>query len=109
MSFGSRLKEKREQLGLTQVQLAGLLGVTKGAIGNYETEVSSPKAEILYKVFDILHCDANYLFQDEMNAQSLNDRLSASESSMVKKYRELDTHGKEVVNLVLDAEHRRMR
>lgn len=107
MSFGSRLKEKREQLGLTQVQLAGLLGVTKGAIGNYETEVSSPKAEILYKVFDILHCDANYLFQDEMNTQSLENQLSIAESKIIKKYRELDFHGKSMVNLVLDEEHRR--
>ena len=62
MSFATRLKEQRERIGLTQVDLATALGVTKGAVGNYETGASSPKAEILYQLFDILHCDANYLF-----------------------------------------------
>ena len=64
MSFGTRLKARREQLGITQPQLAEMLGVSKGAIGNYETDANSPKATILFKVFDVLKCDANYLFQD---------------------------------------------
>ena len=54
MSFGSRLKARREQLGITQIQLAQKLGITKGAVGNYEAEISSPKADILYRVFDVL-------------------------------------------------------
>ena len=65
MSFGTRLKEKREALGITQPQLAEMLNVSKGAIGNWETDVNSPRATLLYDLFDILHCDANYLFQDE--------------------------------------------
>ena len=54
MSFGSRLKARREQLGITQIQLAQKLGITKGAVGNYEAGISSPKADILYRVFDVL-------------------------------------------------------
>ena len=52
MSFSQRLKERREKVGLTQMELANILGITKGAIGNYETGFSSPKADILYKLFD---------------------------------------------------------
>ena len=70
MSFGSRLRQRREQLGMTQQQLADALGITRAAIGNYEQEVSSPKADILYDVFDALKCDANFLFQDEMSELS---------------------------------------
>lgn len=66
MSFGSRLRQKRKEMGLKQSELGELLGVTGSAIGNYENNLSSPKAEILYKAFDVLHCDANFLFQDEM-------------------------------------------
>lgn len=69
MSFGTRLREKREELGMKQSELGKLLGVTGSAIGNYENGVSSPKADILYRVFDVLHCDANYLFQDEIREQ----------------------------------------
>lgn len=105
MSFGSRLKARREQLGITQVQLAQMLGVTKGAVGNYETEVSSPKADILYRVFDVLQCDANYLFQDEMNTQ---EEITASEMEHIKKYRTLDGYGKKMIDLVLNLEIQRL-
>lgn len=106
MSFGSRLKERREALGITQVQLAKMLGVTKGAIGNYETDANSPKATILYKVFDVLKCDANYLFQDEMRELQTDD-FTVPEIKMVRKYRNLDGYGKRAVDITLDHEHTR--
>lgn len=106
MSFGSRLKERREELGLKQGELGKLLGVTGSAIGNYENGVSSPKAEILYQVFDVLKCDANYLFQDEMKELETED-FTVPEIKMVKKYRALDEHGKGTVNVVLDWEYSR--
>lgn len=79
MSFGSRLRERREALGLKQGELGRMLGITGSAVGNYENGVSSPKADVLYRVFDVLKCDANYLFQDEMTEveetkQSVRDR-----------------------------------
>jgi len=66
MGIGKRIKERRDALGLTQEQLAKIIGVTKGSIANYENQVSHPKEPILYKLFDALQCDANNLFQDEM-------------------------------------------
>ena len=60
MSIGSRIKEARYQQGLTQEELAKAIGVTKGAIANYENEVSTPKIELLYKLFAALHCDAKW-------------------------------------------------
>lgn len=107
MSFGTRLKARREQLGITQPQLAEMLGVSKGAIGNYETDANSPKATILFKVFDVLKCDANYLFQDEMG-NSYPMKVSYDEYESIKKYRNLDDHGKELVNFTLDKETKRI-
>lgn len=107
MSFGSRLKARREQLGITQIQLAQKLGITKGAVGNYEAEISSPKADILYRVFDVLQCDANYLFQDEMKMQTYRDRATPEEMTHIKKYRTLDRYGKTMVDTVLDLECKR--
>lgn len=107
MSFGTRLKARREQLGITQPQLAEMLGVSKGAIGNYETDANSPKATILFKVFDVLKCDANYLFQDEMG-NNYPMKVSYDEYESIKKYRNLDDHGKELVNYTLDKETERI-
>ena len=110
MSFGSRLKERRESLNITQLQLAGLLGVSKGAIGNWETDVNSPRATLLYDLFDILKCDANYLFQDEMRNLRYKDKATPEEfENIIKKYRALDNHGQTIVNMVLEEEHKRCK
>lgn len=94
MSIGSRMKERREELGMTQTQLAEKIGVTKGAIGNYETDANSPKASIMYKIFEALQCDANFLYQDEMfDAASVV--LPAGEREILKSYRQLNDEGQE--------------
>ena len=108
MSFATRLKEQRIRMGLTQVQLANALGVSKGAVGNYEIGTSSPKADNLYQLFDILKCDANYLFQDEMRELHEAHAIPDEMENLVKKYRTLDGHGKEMVDFVLDKEAERV-
>ena len=107
MSFASRLKSQRERMGLTQIQLASLLGVTKGAIGNYETGHSSPKAEVLFKVFDVLQCDANYLFQDEMSSLHEETATPDEMADLVRKFRKLTPYGQEAVISVLNIELKR--
>lgn len=100
MGIGNRIKEARIHLGYTQEELAKLLGVTKGAVANYEIGTSHPKEPIMYKLFDALKVDANYLFQDEMGS---NDPMKVSYNEMehIKKYRDLDPHGKEMVDFTL--------
>ena len=108
MSFGTRLKERRECLGMTQTQLAKLLGVSKGSVGNYETDANSPRTSILYKLFRILQCDANYLFQDEMDGRFYQNCATPEEfEAIVKKFRSLDSFGQETVSLILDREYAR--
>lgn len=93
MSFGSRLRERRETLKLKQSELGAMLGVTGSAIGNYENGVSSPKADILYKVFDVLQCDANYLFQDEMCDK--NSATDKADEALLSLFHELNEEGQE--------------
>lgn len=104
MSFASRLREQRQRMNLTQAELANALGVTKSAIGNYETGLNSPKAEILFRVFDVLQCDANYLFQDEMT-DILEETASPDEmENLVKKYRRLDSISQKIVLSIIEME-----
>lgn len=94
MSFGTRLRERREALNMKQSELGKLLGVTGSAIGNYEKGVSSPKADVLYRVFDALECDANYLFQDEMNAQTEKVPPNQDET-LLELFHSLNVEGQE--------------
>lgn len=107
MSIGFRIKEARINKKLTQQELANKIGVTKGAIANYENEVSIPKPELLYKLFDILECDANYLFQDDMKALDNEFKVTLPEQKIIEKYRSLDEHGLNVVRFILNEEYTR--
>lgn len=108
MSLGSRIKERREQLNLSRNELAERIGVTSSAIANYENEISSPKIELMYKLFNALGCDANYLHQDDMNALVYENTATPEEfEKLVKKYRVLDHHGKKMVDFTLNEEWER--
>lgn len=91
MPFEKRLKDARIRLGMTQEDLAKAVGVTKGAIGNYESGVSSPKEIILIKLMDVLQVDANYLYQDFIRTDALTDE----ESRMLSAYRAADKRAQE--------------
>lgn len=107
MGIGYRIKEAREQLGLTQTELGQKVGVTGSAITNYEKETSHPKEQIIYKLMETLGVDANYLFQDCMSIPPKNNDINLSEYEHIKKYRGLDDHGKEMVDFTLEKEYER--
>lgn len=103
MSIGKRLKEARIRKEITQEELAKAVGVTKGAIGNYESEVSSPKETILIKLMDVLGVDANFLYQDYINLP----KLSHDEISLLDAYRAADDHAREDAFLLLRSHPRK--
>lgn len=104
MGIGMRIKEARKEMGMTQEDLARVLGVTKSAIANYESETSHPKEPVMYKMFSALNVDANYLFQDVINLPKERNDISLAEHEHIKKYRSLDDHGKKVIDFLLDEE-----
>lgn len=107
MSIGTRIKEARTNKNLTQEELAKLIGVTKGAIANYENEVSVPKVDLLFKLLNVLECDANYLYQDDVEALDNNFIVTLPEQKIIEKYRSLDDHGANLIRLVLNEEYTR--
>ena len=94
MSIGSRIKEARLSKGLKQEDLANLIGVTKGAVGNYEADYSSPKDIVLYKIFEVLNVDANYIFQDNIKNKKTPPPLTAEEQTLINYYNNLNSNGK---------------
>ncbi len=107
MGIGKRIKEARNNLNYTQEELARLVGVTKGAIANYENDTSHPKESIMYKLIEVLSVDANYLFQDVVNISRETNDITSAEYDHIKKYRGLDSHGIEMVDFTLNKEWER--
>ena len=57
-----RIKELREAMGLTRVQLADCLGVTVVAVRKWETGLAMPSAEKLPILADLLRCSIDALY-----------------------------------------------
>ena len=102
--IGDMIKEKRLEMGFTQAQLSKLTGIKSTTISNYENNISSPSEENIYKLMDVLECDANYLFEWE---EVKDVKLSAVERKHIKKYRTLDEHGKDIIDTILEKEYER--
>lgn len=100
MGIGRRIRILRERACLTQEELAARIGVTPSSVGNYEREVSHPREEALYRLFDALQCEPNELFADCYEDGS-------GESEHLEKYRALDSYGRELVDACTDIEYRR--
>lgn len=62
MGIGKNVKRYRTELGMDQRTLAAKLGVTAGAVSNYENDVSAPKEEVLYKMFEVFNVTPDELF-----------------------------------------------
>ena len=61
VEFSNRLKELRTQAGLTQLQLAQRLGITKSVIPFYELSERAPSPDVLIRLAQIFHVSTDYL------------------------------------------------
>lgn len=74
--MGNRLRAIRLDRGLTQKQLAGLLGVTEQAVSKWERETSYPDISMLNGISEVLDCSPDYLFGYEAGKKNLLDQTS---------------------------------
>ena len=102
MSLGDQIRRRREDIGLSRAELADRLGVSRSAVGNYETGISTPKEDVLLRLFDALGVDPNYLYQDSFRQEPFLPG-SDEERALLEKYRALPLVGRQTVHALLDA------
>ena len=97
MSIGQKIKEARKSRGLTQKQLAALIGVSPGAICNYEKNFSSPGEDIILRLMSALEIDANFLYGDLVNEMRARQRpVSETEAELLDLYRDAEPMAQEM-------------
>ena len=104
MSFGSKLKEARLSLNLTQQQVADQIGITKTTYCGYENGRRAPDVEKIKQLALILKVSGDDLLETNFRESNY---LSSVEKEIIKKYRALDEHGIEIVDMVLNSEYNR--
>lgn len=59
--YGQRIKEIRQEKGLTQSQLAEMLSTTQSTIGKYEREEIQLAVDTIIKICKVFEVSADYL------------------------------------------------
>ena len=72
MEFSERLKYLRKQAHLTQVELAGKLGIVQSSYADWERGKKKPTQENLVKIAQILNVSVDYLVG---NSEERTDEL----------------------------------
>ena len=57
-----KIKEHREAMGLTRIQVAERLGISKVAVRKWEVGLAMPNADKLPALADLLHCTIDALY-----------------------------------------------
>lgn len=65
MSIGKRIRERRQEIGLTQDDLAKILGVTPQHISAIETDKRAPSLDFMVKLAKELKVTTDYLLSGE--------------------------------------------
>ena len=88
---GKFIAERRRELGLTQMQLGEMLGITDRAISKWERGKSLPDYGIILDLCNILQISVNDLLCGEVvTLDSYNDKLENNLLEMVKQKEQAD-------------------
>ncbi|WP_302163751.1 helix-turn-helix domain-containing protein [[Ruminococcus] torques] len=108
MNFGERLIKVRKEHGYTREALAQSLKISKYTLRNYELGATEPGHTFLKQISDFFHVSIDYLMGLTDEPEILETfSLNASEQTIIKKYRDLDEHGREMVDFTLNKEYER--
>lgn len=76
IDFGQRLREARIKKGMTQQELADLIGTSKSVISGYENGKNDPARSVLLKLSKNLDVSLNYLMGWEEDTMEPEDETS---------------------------------
>ena len=73
ISFGKKIRERREAKGLSQSELARQLGTNHSIIGKYERDEVKPTIDVVKKIAGILETTVGYLLGESDDINLLKD------------------------------------
>lgn len=87
-SLNDNIKLLRKQLGISQVELAAELNVSKQCVSNWENDNVQPSIEMLVKLADFFNVSTDYLIGRSskalLDASNLTDAQRAHISLLIK-------------------------
>lgn len=97
MQFKDRLRELREESGMSQPQLAERIGVTNGAVGNWETGERYPRKTAVNALADVFGVTVDYLMCRDDN----RPEFSVAELDLIRLFKRASDADRQIIQLIL--------
>lgn len=108
MDYIDRIKKVKNEKKVTNEQLSEMTGIPLGTLSKILAGISdSPKLSSIVAIADALGCTVDYIVSGVPENRN-NYTLSAEEIQWIERYRALDDHGKELLELILEKELERV-
>ena len=73
MTTGEIIAFLRKKIGITQEQMAEILGVSRQSVSRWEIDMAFPETEKLIKLSKLLRCSIDYLLNDQASLPQESD------------------------------------
>lgn len=96
--FAQRLKALRKANGITQEQLAAIIGVERSSVGKYEGKSQIiPSDDVKYRIAEYFGVSVDYLmsYTDNPNPPIQESQLTEAEHKLIEGFRSLNEEGRE--------------
>lgn len=108
--IGERLKEIREKTGMNKKEFANYIGIKYTTYNGYETGAREPDSDFLILISQKFDVSTDYLLGLQGVREVLHSyKLKSAEYAHIEKYRDLDDHGQDMVDVVLEKEYERCK
>lgn len=104
MDYINRIKKLKSEKKITNDKLSELTGIPLGTLSKILAGISdSPKLSNMVLIAEALGCSLDYIVSGTPENTN-NYTLSADEIAFIEDYRQLDTHGRELLSLIAQKE-----
>lgn len=101
-----RIKQLRNEMGISQRQLGEIVGISQQSVNKYENHNIEPDLQTLIDIADYFDTSVDYIIE-HTDKREVRENLSGQgftikEKKLLEKYRKLNTSEKESIELIIN-------
>lgn len=109
LSIGKRIKQRRKELGLTQMQIKHATGISSGNMSEIENGNKLPSTPALISLSDILDCSIDWILKGESLNREICDFSDPRLSTLLEGFKKISEDDQEELLEILQIKLRKMK
>lgn len=108
-SIGARIKQRRKELGLTQMQIKQEIGISSGNMSDIENGNKLPSTPALISLSSILNCSIDWILKGENYDNKAQFLSNERETLLLNNFRKLPPNDQEELIEILEIKLRKIQ